>query len=59
VQPTYPSEHPSESIDYAVSDSGTLLEAEVLAVNGSDHLPVLLRVSLTEYPEPSAESKAP
>jgi endonuclease/exonuclease/phosphatase family metal-dependent hydrolase len=42
AQPTHPTDQPTESIDYAVAGSGSLLGAEVLAVGGSDHLPVLV-----------------
>jgi endonuclease/exonuclease/phosphatase family metal-dependent hydrolase len=41
-QPTYPVESPTEGIDYAVAGPGISLSAELLAVGGSDHMPVLV-----------------
>lgn len=39
---TYPADDPSEAIDYCVASPGFTLNAEVLPVAGSDHLPLLI-----------------
>ncbi len=39
--PTHPTSHAVESIDYCVSPAGQQVQAEVLVVDGSDHLPIL------------------
>jgi endonuclease/exonuclease/phosphatase family metal-dependent hydrolase len=45
-QPTYPIDAPTEPIDYCVASSRIDLTARVLAVKGSDHLPVLYSMRL-------------
>jgi endonuclease/exonuclease/phosphatase family metal-dependent hydrolase len=39
---TYPAHEPAEPIDYCIASPGFRLDAEVLAVPGSDHLPQLI-----------------
>lgn len=46
AQPTYPAEQPTEPIDYCIASPGTILDATVLPVAGSDHLPVCVAVRL-------------
>ena len=45
--PTYPSTSPAEPIDYALVSSGILCTASVLPATGSDHLAVLLSLTVT------------
>jgi endonuclease/exonuclease/phosphatase family metal-dependent hydrolase len=40
---TYPTKQPVEAIDYCVAPASLRVEAEVLGVEGSDHLAVLMR----------------
>ncbi len=42
TQPTYPTIEPVEPIDYCVASAGLTMEATVLPVAGSDHLPLLV-----------------
>lgn len=42
---TYPAHEPAEPIDYCIASPGFRLDAEVLAVPGSDHLPQLIAAS--------------
>lgn len=44
AQPTYPAHEPVEPIDYCVASSGLLVQATVVPVEGSDHLPLLVTV---------------
>ena len=41
---TYPAQQPVECIDFAVTPEGLDVDAEVLPVSGSDHLPLLIRL---------------
>jgi endonuclease/exonuclease/phosphatase family metal-dependent hydrolase len=42
AQPTYPASQPIEAIDYCIASHGVSLEAKVLPVAGSDHLPLVI-----------------
>lgn len=52
AQPTYPADHPVEPIDYCLASPGIHLNAEVLPVAGSDHLPQLVLARLPGPPPP-------
>lgn len=42
AQPIYPATEPVEPIDYCVASVGLMIDARVLPVDGSDHLPLLV-----------------
>lgn len=42
AQPTYPITEPVDAIDYCIASTGLTVEARVLQVAGSDHLPLLV-----------------
>jgi endonuclease/exonuclease/phosphatase family metal-dependent hydrolase len=46
VQPTYPATHPTKPIDYCIAAPGTFVQSVVLQAGGSDHLPLLITLSL-------------
>lgn len=52
AQPTYPTDQPSEPIDYCIARPGLLLDARALSVDGSDHRPVLFRLRRASMPWP-------
>jgi endonuclease/exonuclease/phosphatase family metal-dependent hydrolase len=43
AEPTYPAKEPVEAIDYCVAPQALPVHATVLAEDGSDHLPILVR----------------
>lgn len=42
--PTFPTKQPTQAIDYCISSPDLRVEAKVLSVGGSDHLPVMASV---------------
>jgi endonuclease/exonuclease/phosphatase family metal-dependent hydrolase len=46
AHPTYPAHEPVEEIDYCVASRGLHVVGKVLAVEGSDHLPVVVWVGV-------------
>ena len=46
AQPTYPTDEPTEAIDYCVASPGLPVTGKILEVGGSDHLPVVVWVRI-------------
>ncbi|MFI6326225.1 endonuclease/exonuclease/phosphatase family protein [Nonomuraea sp. NPDC050556] len=52
--PTYPSEAPVERLDYVLAGGGLeVVEARIVATDASDHLPLMVTLSPSEWASPS------